>query len=356
MKVAIDISPLKSGHQFRGIGSYTKNLIEEMQLIKADDFSVKLVENGQTPKDCDLTHYPYFDLFFLTLPLVKTLPIIVTVHDVIPLIFPKRFPPGIKGKAKFQIQKFSLKSVKAILTDSQVSKDDIVNYLDFPRQKIFVVPLAPGKEFKKLKVESEKGSLREIPSELKVKKKYRLPDNFILYVGDVNYHKNIPGLIKAFSKLDRSFNLVLVGKAFGEGDLKETGQMVQLIKSLNLDDRVMRLGWVFQNDLPAIYNLANVYCQPSFYEGFGLPVLEAMACGVPVVAAKVASLPEIAVKAGVLVDPYDIDSIARGIKEAVANRNELIRKGLVQAKRFNWKKTARQTFQVYKKVFEECQK
>lgn len=340
MKIAIDISPLKSGHQFRGIGSYTKNLIEEMQSIKADDFSVKLVESRQTPKDCDLTHYPYFDLFFLTLPLVKPRPTIITIHDVIPLVFPKQFPSGIKGKAKFQIQKFSLKSVKAVLADSQASKDDIAKYLDFPRQKIFVVPLAAGKEFK----------------QLKIKKKYWLPDNFVLYVGDVNYHKNVPGLIKAFSKLDRSFNLVLVGKAFREDDLKETGQIVQLIKSLNLDDRVMRLGWIPEDELVAIYNLANVYCQPSFHEGFGLPVLEAMACGVPVVAANAASLPEIAGKASVLVDPYDINSIAGGIKEAIANRNELIKKGLVQASRFSWERTARETFRVYEKVFAECQR
>ena len=257
------------------------------------------------------------------------------------MIFPEHFPPGIRGNLKFQIQKFSLKNTKAIITDSENSKKDLFKYLNYPKNKIHVVPLAPAEEFKELKIENYK---------LKIKQKYQLPEKFILYVGDVNYNKNIPGLIKALSGLKEKMSLVLVGKAFKDENLKETREILQLINSLKLEKKVLRLGWIPDKDLVAVYNLASVYCQPSFYEGFGLPVLEAMACGCPVVAAKTSSLSEICGSAAVMVDPNDINDMIRGLGEAINKREELIKKGLLQAKKFSWQKTAQQTYEVYQKV------
>jgi len=257
------------------------------------------------------------------------------------LIFPEHFPPGIRGNLKFQIQKFSLKNTKAIITDSENSKKDLFKYLNYPKNKIHVVPLAPAEEFKELKIENYK---------LKIKQKYQLPEKFILYVGDVNYNKNIPGLIKALSGLKEKMSLVLVGKAFKDENLKETREILQLINSLKLEKKVLRLGWIPDKDLVAVYNLASVYCQPSFYEGFGLPVLEAMACGCPVVAAKTSSLSEICGSAAVMVDPNDINDMIRGLGEAINKREELIKKGFLQAKKFSWQKTAQQTYEVYQKV------
>jgi len=341
MKVAIDVSVIRR-HQSRGIGVYTQNLVEALRLIKQADFSIRLIKQGSIPQDIDLVHYPYFDLFFLTLPIFKKKPVIVTIHDVIPLVFPDKFPKGIRGWVKFQIQKFSLKSVAAVITDSQNSKKDIVKYFKFPPEKIYVVPLAPDIKFRPIK-----SAL--IRSRIKVK--YRLPERFILYVGDVNWNKNVEGLIKACAKL-QTF-LVLVGKAFMNKRLKETQKILRLIKELDLNNRIKILGYIPKKDLVAVYNLAAVYVQPSFYEGFGLPVLEAMACGTPVVCSKTASLPEVADKAALFINPYNINSIAGGIKRVLKNsklKNQLIKKGFNQVKKFSWQKTAQETIKVYHEV------
>jgi len=268
----------------------------------------------------------------------------VTIHDTIPLVFPEHYPPGVKGNLKFQIQKFSLKNVKAVITDSENSKKDIFKYLNYPKEKIYVIPLAPAKDFKVIK---NKDFLD------KIKRKYKLPEKFILYVGDVNYNKNVLGLIKAFADFrdqEKDFKLVLVGKAFLEEDLKETQEIIKLINLLDLNKNIIRLGWIPQEDLAGIYNSATVYCQPSFYEGFGLPVLEAMACGCPVVAANTSSLPEICGRAAIMFDPYNIKSIVEGIKMALNQKSDLMAKGLRQVENFNWEKVAQKTYEVYQKV------
>ncbi|MCX6724680.1 MAG: glycosyltransferase family 1 protein [Candidatus Shapirobacteria bacterium] len=188
----------------------------------------------------------------------------------------------------------------------------------------------------------------------KTKKKYDLPDNFVLYVGDVNYNKNISGLIKAFADIkDQNLKLVLVGKAFMDKEIKETQEISKLVKLLGLEKKVISLGWVSSEELAAIYNQATVYCQPSFYEGFGLPVLEAMACGCPVVCADNSSLKEICGQAALMVKIDTIYSIAQGISLLLDNktkREELSQKGLEWVKNFSWQKTAQKTYEVYKKL------
>ena len=355
MKVAIDVSPLKNANRYRGVGIYTQQLVKSLQSLNISNFSCQLIEDKTMVKDSDLIHYPFFDLFFLTLPLKKPKPTVVTIHDVIPLIFPEHYPAGIRGSLKFQTQKFSLKGVKAVITDSENSRKDIFKYLNYPKNKIYVVPLAPGKEFRPI---TNHQSLTTI------KHKYQLPETFVLYVGDVNYNKNIIGFIKAFKKLNTSdgdrpslrghdsseVRLVLIGKAFTDENLKETKEIIQLINSLKLSKKVIRLGWVPNKDLVALYNLASVYCQPSFYEGFGLPVLEAMACGCPVVAAKTSSLPEICGSAAIMVDPYNLDDMIKGLKKALVKQEELRDKGFQQVKKFSWGKTAQKTYEIYQKV------
>jgi len=270
MRVAIDISPLKSAHKFRGVGSYTKRLVKTLQKVDKKN-KYLLVTNRRS--------------------LVAARPDIV------------HFPKGIKGWIKYQIQKKSLRGAKAIITDSQNSKKDIIKFIGFPKNRIYVIYLAPGKEFKKLATSNW---------QLEIKEKYQLPETFLLYVGDVNYSKNILGLVKAFSNLkpqNSNLKLILVGKAFKDETLPETKEILQLIKVLKLKDFVRILGFVSDKDLVAIYNLATVYCQPSFYEGFGLPVLEAMACGTPVVAANTSSLPEICGDAAIMVNPYKMEDV-----------------------------------------------
>jgi len=358
MKVAIDLTPLYSAHQFRGIGFYTKRLIGAMEKI-APKKGIELEFVKSTDKllfvEADVIHFPYFSPFFLTLPGKKLAKSVVTIHDLIPIKYLEYYPPGIRGKLRWEIQKRRLKKVEAVITDSEYWQEEIPKLSGFPKEKIFVIPLAAGEEFKKLEIKK----LRN----LGVKEKYQLPDNFVLYVGDVNWNKNVTGLVKAFFNLktqmsnvkskSQILNLVLVGKAFEDNNLKETQEILQLIKELNLINQTKILGYVPTEDLVGIYNLATVFCLPSFSEGFGLPVLEAMACGCPVVAGRTSSLPEICDEAAVLVDPYDVNDIARGIKKAIENKEKLGEKGIKQAAKFSWQQTANLTLEVYEKVFRQ---
>jgi glycosyltransferase involved in cell wall biosynthesis len=342
IKVFIDKGPLKNESAFRGVGEYTRNLIEAL----GKQGNLELVGADKNP---DIVHYPYFDLFFLTLPFSKKCPTVVTIHDVIPLIFPKHYPPGIRGSLKFQLQKLSLKSVSAVITDSENSKKDIIKYLGCPKEKVFVIPLAPARGFKQSAFSIQHSAIRE---------KYLLPEHFVLYVGDVNYNKNILGLVEACKKIN--IPLVIVGKQARQEDFNrehiENQPLVQLIEEYGDEPLVKRIGFIPTNDLVTIYNLATVYCQPSFYEGFGLPILQAMACGCPVVAANTGSLPEICGNAAIMVNPNDIKSIAGGLREVVENedlRRDLIKKGLNQVKKFSWEKTAEETIRVYERVLEK---
>jgi len=295
-----------------------------------------------------LVHYPYFDFFFFTLPLVKSKKTLVTLHDCTPLVFPENYPVGFEGRINFFLQKMSLKSVKAVLTDSENSKKDIIKYLAVPPEEIYVIYLAADPIYQKLNTNDLKQ---------KTKLKYNLPEKFLLYVGDVNYNKNLLGLIKAFNLVkEGELNLVLVGRAFENRELSEVKILFSSIKDLNLGRKVRFLGFVPDEDLVSVYNLASVYCQPSFYEGFGLQILEAMACGCPVVTSNISSLPEIAGDAAVLVNPNSVAEIARGIKKLLEEKNfrdEKIQAGFSQAKKFSWDKTAEETIKVYEKLLEE---
>ncbi|TEU02167.1 glycosyltransferase family 1 protein, partial [Candidatus Woesebacteria bacterium] len=197
-----------------------------------------------------------------------------------------------------------------------------MRFLGIPQEKIHVVHEAPRKIFKKL----ETGDWK-----LEIKKRYGLPNRFVLYVGDVNYNKNILGLAEA-CKIAKT-PLVIVGKqaANEKVDLShpENQLFAEFLEKYGKDSGILRLGFVPDEDLVAIYNSAVVYCQPSFYEGFGLPVLEAMACGTPVVAAKTQALVEMADKAAFFTDPKKPEDMAEKISELLENselRAQLIRK------------------------------
>lgn len=337
IRVGIDLTPLNNQSKYRGIGKYTQRLIASLR-------GVKDIELASLPSEADLVHYPFFDFFFLTLPLIKPKKTVVTIHDCIPLAFPDQYPPGVKGKAKFLIQKQSLKKVNAVITDSESSKKDIVKYLNFPAEKIHVVYLAADPSFGLVEDKKEKD---------KIKEKYKLPDKFVLYVGDVNYNKNLPSLIKAFSQVRDKADLVLVGKSFENKNLNEVKEILSLIKELGLEGKVHFTGYATDADLKVIYNLASVYCLVSLYEGFGLGVLEAMSCGVPVITSNISSLPEAAGEAALQVNPYSINEITQALKKLLENektRKEYIQKGLKRAGLFSWDNTALETVKVYKRI------
>ncbi len=350
MNIAIDVSPLKTGHflqhRVRGTGFYIENLKRSLSKYDRQNSYTFFTQGEKLSKNIDLIHYPYFEPFFLTLPLHKSYSTVVTVHDLTPLVFPKHFPAGIRGKVKWQIQKWNLRRSAVIITDSQASKSDIVQYTGISDTRVHVVYLAAGEEFKKINIKYQKSKIDE---------KYHLPEKFVLYVGDATWNKNLPNLIRAIQKIN--LTLVMVGKATAEQDFDRTNPWnydLATIESLAKNDkRIIRLGFIPQEDLVVLYNLATVFAMPSIYEGFGLPALEAMTCGTPVVSTKGGSLAEVVNDAGLVVDPYDIDSIANGIGEVFFTKKlqeELSKKGLLQAKKFSWEKTIKQTIKVYEAV------
>ena len=339
MKVAIDISPTKTGHSTRGIGSYTKNLIEEFKKGK-EGIEFDFFGNPASPPLVDLVHYPYFDLFFHTLPINSKTNRVVTIHDVIPLVFPEHFPVGIRGNINLFLQKQALKNVDAIICDSNTSKKDIIEKLVIPEYKIHVIYLAPSSKFKPI---SDSNLLSHIAE------KYKLPQKFVLYVGDVNWSKNIPNLLRAINKLN--INLVMVGKAMVNKSLIEVQEINKVIDKLNIKNKIIKTGFVENEELVAIYNLASVTVLPSYYEGFGLPVLESIACGIPVVCSNVASLSEIGQNAAIFCNPESIEDISAKIAKVLSftkSQREKLSKILIKhASGYSWQKVAQKTIQVY---------
>lgn len=348
LKIGIDTTSLRTGHASRGIGKYTSGLVKALNALKLDDMEIIPCENGFTSSsvNLDLYHYPYFDLFFPTLPLIKKKPTLVTIHDVIPLLFPDAYPSGIKGKLNHIFQKVSLKTVKGVIADSNCSRDDIVKYLKYPENKITTVYLAPSDIFRKLDGWEWK---KEIIN------KYSLPDKFVLYVGDVNWNKNLLTLARACK--DIGTILVIIGKQAANDNIDKTHienkPFAVFLDEFGLDPQIRRLGYVSDEDLVKIYNLASVYCLPSFYEGFGLSVLEAMSCGTPVVCSKTASLPEICGDAAIFFDPDNRKDLAKSLERLASEkklRALMINKGFHQAGKFSWEKTASATAEVYRQV------
>lgn len=322
------------------------NLKDSLEKYFPENEYVYLKRGDNIPKDVELIHIPYFEPFFLNLPIFKKNKFVVTVHDLTPLVFKENFPAGLKGKAKWEIQKNILRKADAIITDSFSSKKDIEKIAKIKPNKIDVVYLAAAEHFKNSKNKSDK-----------TKKKYNLPDEFLFYVGDATWNKNLPNLIKAINKTN--FSLVIAGGAFVNTDYDKTNPWnkdlheAQVLASSNKN--ILSLGFVSDEDLIEIYNLATTFIMPSFYEGFGLPVLEAMQSGCPVITTKQGSIEEVADSAAYFVNPYEVESIKDGVSEVMENKNlrlALAKKGLAQAEKFNWQETARKTNEVYKKILD----
>lgn len=354
MKVAINAIPLKSVHKYRGVGYYTRHLIEVLK----QDPALEIFEftNLSEVKNAQIIHYPWFDFFFRTLPTRRSLPTIVTIHDVIPLVFSKEYPVGLRGKINFVLQKIALGSCKYIITDSEVSKKDIIKHLKIEDKKIAVIPLAADPKFVVCNNDTKL---------LHIKRRYRLPDQFLLYVGDANWVKNLPFLIEGFRQLIKSpglgnVKLVLIGGVFlkdvediDHPELVSLKQLNRLIKQYGLETHVIRPGQIEDLELVAFYNLATLYVQPSLYEGFGLPVLQAFACGTPVISSDRGSLAEVGGNSAVYFDPTNLKqfiSIAQELLENKSLQSKLSKLGLKQATKFSWEKVAEETKSVYLKA------
>lgn len=284
------------------------------------------------------------------LPIRKVCPYVVTIHDLIPLFFPKLVPK--KHLILFRVlMGWVVRIADKIITDSNSSKKDILDRFEIPEEKIQVIYLAHHAAYHPI---SDRNKIKSILE------KYHLNGKYLLFTGVLEPKKNLLRLIEAFHLLktqinpDKDLKLVLVGGK-GWGYVKTGENLSRLIEKRQLKGEVFFTGYVSEEDLPYLYNGAELFVFPSLYEGFGLPVLEAMACGTPVVTSKVSSLPEIVGEAGKLVDPYDPWNIAEGISEVLTNqtlRQSMIEKGLQRASLFSWQQTAAETLAVYRSVLQ----
>ncbi len=345
-KVAIDVSPLNDGNSKRGVGYYTRNLVNALQKEvknnpEFNNYSIELLEINSPNKNYNLIHYPYFDPFKITLPSQKT-PFIVTCHDLIPRAFPKHFPVGIRGEIKWLIQKHRLQQASYIICPSHSAKYQILDYIKYPADRIFSIYEAATPNFK---IISDKKALQDIKS------KYNLPEKFVLYVGDINWNKNIPGLVRSCIELNTP--LVIVGSSATKKVPQHPWTQDLLWLQSQKSPLIHCTGFVPDEDLPYIYNLATLYCQPSFSEGFGLPLIEAMQSGTPVCYSQESCLPEIMDFNGEYFDPYSLDSIKKSINKLWTNeslRNEYAKGALKRSKYFSWQDTAIQTLSLYRFV------
>lgn len=287
--------------------------------------------------------YHFFD--YIVPPRVKG-KVVTTIHDLTYELYPSMVEKKTLNRIKKGIQ-YSIDRADKIITISESSKRDIINILNVDEHNIDIVP--PGVDynlFNKSYKESEKQGIRL---------KYKLPEKYILYMGTLEPRKNIESIVKAFDlfKKENDLNskdikLVIAGK---KGWMFET--IFDLVTKLNLGEDIVFTDYVDEIDKPIIYGMAKLFIFPSIYEGFGIPVVEAMAASVPVITSNISSLPEVAGDAAIMVQPRDSVSIAEYMNKILSDEVfslELIKKGHIQAQKFTWEASALRLYEIYKSI------
>jgi glycosyltransferase involved in cell wall biosynthesis len=289
----------------------------------------------------DLLHVQY------TAPIGCPVPVVVSVHDVSFLEHPEYFTRDRAWQLQWTVRR-TVRRAARILTGSEFSRSSILKvYGDLEEDKVVVVPNAAASEFRPISREAATAGVRE---------RFSIAAPFVLSVGDLQPRKNQVGLIRAFARLVRAYpqlkqNLVLAGKETWFGD-----RVHQAARESGVEDRIQFVGFVSDTDLLQLYNACDVFVFPSFYEGFGLPVLEAMACGRAVVCSNTSALPEVVDGAALLFDPYAVDETVRAIADLLLDselRARMERLGLQRAAHFSWQKTAERTLEVFHQVAEQ---
>jgi glycosyltransferase involved in cell wall biosynthesis len=266
---------------------------------------------------------------------------VITFHDLTFFILPERYPASRLVYFR-TVSWATAKRADALICPSQTVRDDILRLLHVPPEKVRAIAEAAAPEFQPLEDEAALERVRA---------RFLLPERFILNVGSLEPGKNRATLLKAFSRLrERGLEHKLV--IAGQRAWKHKGDF-ELVEQLGLKEEVVFSGYVPPEDMPALYNAADLFAFPSLYEGFGLPVLEAMSCGVPVVASNVSAIPEVASEAALLVDPHDADQLCDAMERILRDKRlqaTLRRRGLTRAKDFSWERAARETVAVYQET------
>ncbi|MCK4352498.1 glycosyltransferase family 4 protein [candidate division WOR-3 bacterium] len=368
MRVGIDARVLQTGLRNKGIGTYTYNLIKKLiELNTKHEFIFYVFKNEPIPEmlrefelikvnrykrlnfiwqqfteskgDIDIFHTlvclgPTREII---LPYFQRIPTIATIYDLNLMHLNDEWPRYFSRTRDYRIQLRSIKKVSKIITISNYVKKDIINTLYIDKDKIEIIyPGISTNVFKQL----EDTDLLE-----HVKQKYNISSRFLFAVGE-QPNKNIGVIFRVLRELRDDIQLVVVGK-------KENCKEIYFLKDLRLENRVIFTNEIPEKELVIFYNLAALLIFPSLAEGFGLPVLEAMACGCPVVASNAWSLPEVVGTGGLMFSPYDIKGMANAIIQILTDKKfkkELIMRGFEQAKKFSWQKCAKETLELYEEV------
>lgn len=362
----------------RGLATYTANLARHLLLLNQDDQFCLFIAKNQ-PLDDFLQEFPaakqmtvvrlrrptrniflWDQLFWYArlkkaridvfhslvygVPLVCPCKRVLTIHDLTPLVFPE-FVQKFRHQAVFRFNFFTGKYADRIITSSQHSKRDLMQYLQISERKIRVI------------ADGVSPCYRILPDQNhidQIKQRYRIPGEYLLYVGGFDQNKNLRALLNAFAQLQRQPHHEHLFLVFVGALTPDAARLQEFAKASQFGERVILTGFVPEEDLIGLYNGAAIFVFPSLYEGFGLPPLEAMACGVPVITSNAASLPEVVGEAAIQVDPHSPAELARAMNDVLTNpelREDLRRNGLARAKLFSWEETAQKTLAVYQNLF-----
>jgi glycosyltransferase involved in cell wall biosynthesis len=300
-----------------------------------DRYRYMLIVEKNIEKD-NIKHLTSQELAYL-LNSIKMDRSIVTCYDLIPWAYENNHSRIWKNNMA------GLKKANIIMTISEFSRDEIVKYLNYPKERIYIVSAAVDHDL------YQKRRDKSILAKLNLPLDYK----YILYVGSETPRQNLKFLLKAFNKLKKKLPNVKLLKI---GEPQSYGARKKLLNSINdmgLQNDVIFIGYVLEEELPKWYNASDLLVYPCLYAGFGLPPLEAMACGTPVITSNTSSLPEVVDDAGIMVDPYNVNSMSLNMYEILTNeglQTDLMRKGIKRAKLFNWDKSARETFEVYDSI------
>jgi glycosyltransferase involved in cell wall biosynthesis len=374
-RILVNPTPLDTEHRFRGIGRYVKGLLDGFDKLDcrfcilrqsrrlgvygkvvSSHFSSTTIRRPPRPRlrwdwlwneiwlkseveSLRVQLYHATDL--AGIPISPQFRTVATVHDLIPLEFSRstsNLPFDYRLGYSTSLRK--LRRANHLIAISEFTKQDVVSRLGVDPESITVVPLA---------VDLEEFSQLSGRTAQEVRTVYDLPAKYMLYVGALEEHKRVPLAIAAATRA--KVPLVIVGQHTPE----QQRHLAETVERLHAGPFVRYLGYVPGEDLPLIYRNANVFVFPSVYEGFGLPILEAMAAGCPVVTTSAASLPEVAGDAAVVLPPDDLEALVEAVSE-IAEHNDLqrrlIKAGTARAKEFTWEETARQTLRVYERVLD----
>jgi glycosyltransferase involved in cell wall biosynthesis len=362
-----------------GSGQYVRRLVEHLALL-APELAVPLLPSGAVadaqaarqetgsrsqalvrylrpahkvwfeqvsfPRACrhlpaDVAHVPYW-----APPLLPRVPTVVTIHDLIPLLL-REYRGGPAVRAYTALVSAAAQSAALILTDSEASRRDIVANLGLPPERVRAIPLAADRRFRP----------EPAPEDAAARARYGLPSRYTLYLGGFDVRKNVEAALAAYTwagpQLGRECPLVLAGH-LPQRDTSFAPDPRRQARELGLEPDWARFaGPISEEDKPAIYRGAVVFLFPSRYEGFGLPPLEAMACGTPVIGSHAASVPEVVGDGGLLFDPGDAAGMAGAIIQVAqdrAFRADMSRRARAQAARFSWERTARETLAAYQEA------